>query len=213
MKVAIIGMPRSASTVLFGVISKNLQLVRYNEPYEGLYDLSKAYDYSHRGLNQIHSGAFKLMAHNFYWVNWQAVNWYDFNEIIFTHRNNHADACISVQYAAMFNYWRQTKLRRFNLDLTPFTITDQQITDYVNNFVHYCEMKKNISGIRKTECITYEQIVSGEYVNKIKNVFNLQNVDTDIDDLPLGVNYRQLCLNYDEVVDKIDGGLETHERI
>lgn len=186
MKIAVFGYPRTGSTKLCYI----LQQV-YNTPFIGEV-LTRQQNNEYHIIKQINNQSniiVKFFSYQFISVPVTLVHWDTFDVVYFTYRESIVDAFISQQIAMRRNQWIP--------GINPFLINDPFVVD-CSTFENYCKthiisynkIQKVIANLTmRTEILSYNDISNDTFY-------------TPIDELPIrptNINYREKCLNYQEV--------------
>lgn len=193
MKIAIVSYPRTNSTHLQYALANKHNLTFMNEPLtlpqpDGL-KVEAA-----KKIEAMDDCIVKLMSHNFCSLSYDIINWNQFDEIYFTSRGNVAEACMSNYLAASTNRW-QNKPNLEPMTVDPFTVPISFINDFEKWIGIYNRMVADIPKMTSATIkhYTYEQINATPEFSSV--TFNI---------IPNGWNYKELCLNYDEVVQRLN---------
>lgn len=128
---------------------------------------------------------------------YKTINYNTFDKIIFITRKNYIDAILSYGYMdpANSDSWHRRKTQP--VDVHPYTVTEAKIHHLLNGYKAYEEIKDYIKST-----VAQPEIVSETDFEDLPNslsTLQLKNVEIDIQ--PMGIDYKSIVTNYNEIVE------------
>jgi hypothetical protein len=207
-KILIFGMPRSGTTLLQKHLAQSLNLWGYKEPFSDQEYRTSIGDPYQWAANLNHA-VVKVLAQNLDYVDLvKLINAGKFDSIVVTKRKNLTDLCISLYYAEQitrnYHYTNQSKIE----NIVPFLVPTEFINGYLVPYRWYLNTMQEIDQ-HKIPYITfnYEQYQAGEtqIIHGVEFCLAKES-NYGIDTVASNINYRQVCLNYNEIA-----GIIAHE--
>lgn len=187
MRIAVLSYPRTGSTHLTTLLAKIYNLKGFqNEPLTGNFIKEQKLNIL-QNFETMDEYIIKFMSHNFLNLSYTMLDWNKFDQLYLIERRNLVDGCISNYVALTTNRWLRLK-NEDSFDTKLFILPEKFIFDYIMYIRVFNEIKNYIQQtVKESKLIfkTYEEICEE----------NIENGRT----IPMGINYKEKCLNYTEV--------------
>lgn len=203
-KILIFGMPRSGTTLLQKRLAQSLNLWGYNEPFSDQEYRASLGD-PYQWVANLDHAVIKVLAQNLDYLNLvKLINTGKFDFVV-TRRKNLTNLCISLYYAEQiiknYHYTSQPKIE----DIIPFSVPTEFINGYLVPYRWYLNAIQEIDQHKIPYSIfDYEQYQAGEtqIIHGVEFCLAKES-DYRIDTVASNIDYRQVCLNYNEIAEII----------
>lgn len=193
MKIAVIGYPRTGSTKLCFVLEQLYNPTRYiGELLTHSTNMSKTIEL----INRKQPCIIKLFSYQFNDTPINLVDWKQFDLVCFTSRASIVDSFISMMIANKRKQWIPG-INKFVVD-DPFILDSTLFAGY---YASHIEPLRNIIAVVEKVVIKTSHLTYAEIADTPTLLMRLGHNDRQIciPVTPTGINYREKCLNYDEI--------------
>lgn len=163
-------------------------------------------------INESDSMCVKLNGNDFFDSNsnaitelYKTINFQSFDTIIFLTRINYIDAILSYAYMDPNDSTTWHRKKNQKVVAEPYTISHSKIHHLLNGYLSYNKIKQYIL----SAVTNYTQIYDYEYDNVANLILKLE-LGSDIDLVPMDIDYKSVVTNYDEVVTVVSEFVAHH---
>ena len=203
MKVAILGYPRTGTNKLQRTLGFIYKIPVDNDRTEWLTGLSgNKKEEAIEELNRVDSIIAKLFVYQFNDINVLTIDWNKFDFIFATSRDSLVDSFVSCAIAQQQNYW--VRLIEDIIDMNKTFIVDLTKIEewYYSHVINFNTLVDQISRVKPVFKFTYNEICDNEILLRKLSIITdkvLNNYCLPRKMIPMGINYKEKCLNYAEV--------------
>lgn len=127
---------------------------------------------------------------------YKQIDYNSFDKIIMLTRKNYIDAILSYGYMDPTNSETWHRKKSQTVEARAYTIQPTKIYHLLNGYRAYETIKDYIKTVVDSNMISESDF---DNFSELLNQLELKNIDIDL--RPMGINYKSIVTNYDEILD------------